>query len=42
MTYQIDGRQYIVVGVSGAGYTGEYLSFALPPQLTRPTTAGRQ
>jgi quinoprotein glucose dehydrogenase len=41
MTYQVDGRQYIVVGVSGAGYTGEYISFALPQQL-RPTTAGRQ
>jgi quinoprotein glucose dehydrogenase len=42
MTYQVDGRQYIVVGVSGAGYTGEYISFALPQQMSRPTTAGRQ
>jgi quinoprotein glucose dehydrogenase len=42
MTYQIDGRQYIIVAVSGAGYTGEYISFALPQQMTRPTTAGRQ
>ena len=41
MTYQIDGRQFIVVAVSGAGYTGEYISFALPPQMARPTTAGR-
>ena len=24
MTYQVDGRQYIVVGVSGGGVTGEY------------------
>ena len=30
MTYSVDGRQYIVVAVSGAGYTGEYISFALP------------
>jgi quinoprotein glucose dehydrogenase len=42
MTYQIDGRQYIVVGVSGAGYTGEYISFALPQAMARPSTAGRQ
>ena len=28
MTYSVDGRQYIVVAVSGAGYTGEYISFA--------------
>ena len=36
---QVDGRQYIVVAVSGGGYTGEYISFALPPTETRPTTA---
>jgi glucose dehydrogenase len=42
MTYQVDGRQYIVVAVSGAGYTGEYISFALPQQMARPSTAGRQ
>jgi quinoprotein glucose dehydrogenase len=41
MTYQIDGRQFIVVGVSGAGYTGEYISFALPQSAPRPTTAGQ-
>ena len=37
MTYSIDGRQYIVVGVSGGNYTGEYISFALP-QTERTTT----
>ena len=42
MTYQVDGRQYIVVGVSGGGVTGEYIGFALPQQMTRPTTAGQQ
>jgi quinoprotein glucose dehydrogenase len=41
MTYQVNGRQYIVVGVSGAGYTGEYISFALPQTAPRTTTAGR-
>jgi quinoprotein glucose dehydrogenase len=30
MTYMVDGRQYIVVAVSGGPYSGEYLSFALP------------
>ncbi|MGE0359816.1 MAG: PQQ-binding-like beta-propeller repeat protein [Vicinamibacterales bacterium] len=30
MTYQIDGRQHIVVAVSGGAYSGEYLAFRLP------------
>ena len=30
MTYMIDGRQYIVVAVSGGAYTGELLAFRLP------------
>jgi quinoprotein glucose dehydrogenase len=30
MTYVLDGRQYIVVAVSGGNYTGEYIAFALP------------
>ena len=30
MTYSIDGRQYIVVAVSGGAYSGEYIAFALP------------
>lgn len=30
MTYSLDGRQYIVVGVSGGNYTGEYISLRLP------------
>jgi quinoprotein glucose dehydrogenase len=37
MTYSVDGRQYIVVAVSGGNYTGEYLAFALPQSETRPT-----
>jgi quinoprotein glucose dehydrogenase len=41
MTYSLNGRQYIVVAVSGAGYTGEYISFALP-QAARPTTSAGQ
>jgi quinoprotein glucose dehydrogenase len=30
MTYSIDGRQYIIVAVSGGNYTGEYIAFAAP------------
>jgi quinoprotein glucose dehydrogenase len=30
MTYSVDGRQFIVVAVSGGAYSGEYLAFALP------------
>jgi quinoprotein glucose dehydrogenase len=32
MTYAWDGRQYIVVAVSGGAYSGEYIAFALPRQ----------
>jgi quinoprotein glucose dehydrogenase len=30
MTYMVDGRQYIVVAISGGSYSGEYLAFSLP------------
>ena len=30
MTYMVDGRQYIVVAISGGDYSGEYLAFSLP------------
>jgi quinoprotein glucose dehydrogenase len=30
MTYMVDGRQYIVVAISGGTYTGELLAFRLP------------
>jgi quinoprotein glucose dehydrogenase len=30
MTYVMNGRQYIVVAVSGAGYSGELIAFRLP------------
>ena len=43
MTYMVDGRQYIVVGVSGGNYTGEYIAFRLPQSgLPRTNTAPRQ
>lgn len=30
MTYLADGKQYIIVAVSGGAYTGEYIAYALP------------
>jgi quinoprotein glucose dehydrogenase len=41
MTYSVNGRQYIIVAVSGAGYTGEYIAFAAP-QTAATTTSARQ
>ncbi len=36
MTYVLDGKQYLVVAVSGGNYSGEYLAFALPAnEITR-------
>lgn len=32
MTYMLNGRQYIVVAVSGGAYSGEYIAFTLPPE----------
>jgi quinoprotein glucose dehydrogenase len=41
MTYSVDGRQYMIVSVSGGNYSGEYISFALPQSEVRPATQGR-
>jgi hypothetical protein len=30
MTYMVDGKQYIVVAVSGGAYSGEYNAYSLP------------
>ena len=30
MTYMLNGKQYIVVAISGAGYSGELVAFRLP------------
>ena len=35
MTYSVDGKQYIIVAVSGGSYSGEYISFSLPNSETR-------
>ena len=44
MTYMLNGQQYIVVAISGAGYSGELLAFKLPsdgPPAGRTRTAAR-
>jgi quinoprotein glucose dehydrogenase len=40
MTYTADGRQYIVVAVSGGNYSGEYLAFSVPGAPARPSSQG--
>jgi quinoprotein glucose dehydrogenase len=35
MTYSLNGKQYIVVAVSGGAYSGEYLALALPSSATK-------
>jgi hypothetical protein len=30
MTYAINGRQFVVVAISGAGYSGELVAFRVP------------
>ena len=30
MTYMVDGKQYIIVAVSGGAESGEYIAFSLP------------
>ena len=42
MTYMANGKQYIVVAVSGGNYSGEYLAFSLPASEVRPSTQAAQ
>jgi len=42
MTYMANGRQYMVVAVSGGNYSGEYIAFALPASETRTSTQAAQ
>ena len=30
MTYMVDGRQYIIIAVSGGNYSGDYIAYRLP------------
>jgi hypothetical protein len=35
MSYMANGRQFIIVAVSGGVYSGEYIAFALPQSEVR-------
>ncbi len=37
MTYMMDGKQYIIVAISGGAYSGEYVAYALPNSEIRTT-----
>jgi glucose dehydrogenase len=37
MTYMADGKQYIIVAVSGGNYSGEYIAFSVPGAGARPS-----
>jgi quinoprotein glucose dehydrogenase len=41
MTYLANGRQHIVVAVSGGNYSGEYISFRVPEGVTTTTVNQR-
>ena len=30
MTYMVNGKQYIIVAISGGPYSGEYVAYTLP------------
>jgi quinoprotein glucose dehydrogenase len=38
MTYMANGKQYIIVAVSGGNHSGEYIAFSLPASESRPST----
>jgi len=37
MTYMVNGKQYIIVAVSGGAYSGEYIAFTLPNEASEST-----
>jgi quinoprotein glucose dehydrogenase len=41
MTYMVDGKQYVVVAISGGNYSGEYVAFSLPNSAVPSTAAAR-
>jgi hypothetical protein len=40
MTYVLNGKQYLVVAISGNGYSGELVAFTAP-QKAAPASASR-
>jgi quinoprotein glucose dehydrogenase len=41
MTYMMNGKQYIIVAVSGGNYSGEYIAFTLPASEEHGTAAAQ-
>jgi quinoprotein glucose dehydrogenase len=39
MTYAVDGKQFIVIAISGGNYSGEYVAFSLPASEARTNQA---
>jgi quinoprotein glucose dehydrogenase len=39
MTYMVNGKQYIIVAISGGAYSGEYIAFTLPATDERTSSA---
>jgi quinoprotein glucose dehydrogenase len=42
MTYMANGKQYVIVAVSGGSYSGEYIAFSLPQAEARTTNQAGQ
>ena len=42
MTYTVNGKQYIIVAVSGGNYSGEYIAFAVPNEARTSNQAGQR
>ncbi len=42
MSYMINGKQYIIVAISGGNYSGEYVAFTLPESDDHSTPTARQ
>jgi quinoprotein glucose dehydrogenase len=42
MTYMMNGKQYIIVAVSGGNYSGEYIAFTLPAAEEHGATSSQQ
>ena len=40
MTYMVNGKQYIIIAVSGGNYSGEYIAYTLPSTDERTETGG--
>jgi quinoprotein glucose dehydrogenase len=40
MTYMVNGKQYIIIAVSGGNYSGEYIAYTLPSTDDHAETSG--